>query len=153
MTKLYNATVTALIVLGIVASVAAWTGCQQLKSAAQEGKALVVDCTKAEAVRAITELGPLVEETLIDAILPDAKVTLDPLKSAAQRWTADIGGCILADIVARAQREPDSDPAAPKSSTLTPLQTHRDDLRKAFDEFKAARFSGVTFQLANGARL
>lgn len=157
--RYYVKVIAAALAYGIIAAGAslmcalAVGGCAKVDNVVDRGKALVVDCTRKEAAQAITELGPLVESTLLSAVDGDGKPSLDPLKDAATRWTADLAGCVLADVVSRALVAVRPDPLAPKASTMTPLEIHAAELREQFYAFKALHFGGVTFKLPDGRKL
>lgn len=121
--------------------------CDKLKSTATLGGKILVDCTKHETARVVDQLAPLAEKILVDAIDPDGKVDWQPVKDLAKGFTADVGGCVLSDVVARALKPSPPDPDAPQSS---PLQVDRDALAAGFAELKADLFGGVTFKTASG---
>lgn len=134
----------------ILLLVCAALGCDTLKSAGNAGKDLLIDCTRKETAAVVGEMAPLVETVLIQSADSSGKVSWDPLKDLGKRFTADVGGCIVADVVSRVLRPAPADPSAPQ---LAPLAVDLEQLRADFDAFKAQRFGGVTFKTANGARL
>lgn len=128
----------------VIASVAGLAfGCAWFSKESKQVETDVVDCTKAEAAKAITEFGPLADAILIYATGGNGQVNTDAVKSAAKGFGKDIGGCVLADAVARAVKPAPVDPNAPKSS---PLVSDPDSLRRAL----AAVHPGVHFHTANG---
>lgn len=144
----------ALIVFtGAILMLAMVTSCGQFKSVSNVGKALLVDCAEPATLAVVNQIGPLVENMLIDNVDGEGHINFDPVLEVGSRWTAEVGGCILADVVARAMTPPSEDPKAPKASTASPLQLHREDLRTGFEQFKSSRFGGVTFVLASGQKL
>lgn len=139
--------VALMIVIGALAIAAA--SCNMKNEIKQAGRALV-DCTKAESARAVRELGPVVDALLVSTVGGGTRVDFKPLESLAKGWSLDLGGCIVADAVARALAPTPEDPGAPRSSEL---EVDRKALAADFAAFKARSFAGASFKLANGAEL
>ena len=141
--------VVAAVVLGCAAlMVVMLVGCDPLKRAAKVGAGIVIDCTKTEVVKVTNEMAPMVDSLLIESVDGDGAINWDPVKDAAKRWTAEVGGCILADAVQRALRPQPVDPKAPQSS---PLDIDKAALMQGFAAFKAEQFGAVTFTTAAGS--
>lgn len=131
------------VLLAIVAFGSLAFGCAWFKS---EDKAIasdLVDCTKGSAPKAIAEFGPVVDALLVYATGGNGAVNSDAIKDAAKNFGKDVGGCVLADAVARALKPAATGSGAPKSS---PLQSDPDSLRRAL----AATFPGAHYHTANG---
>lgn len=140
--------VKVLVVIAcIVLELVAFAGCSWLKSEASDAKSAFVDCTKAESVRAVHELGPVVDVVLAQAVAPDTKVSWQPLKDLAKGTTAELFGCVLADVVARNMKPP-SEAGAPKAGQLA---IDHDSLVAGFRELAIAQWGGATFKTPNGA--
>lgn len=97
---------------------AAVCGCGQLK---EEGRAIagdVVDCTKAEAVKAIEQYAPAVEQVIVDSIGGDGKLDKDRVLAATKTFGTNSAKCVLASTIHRLMSPPASSPDAPQSSPL-----------------------------------
>jgi hypothetical protein len=129
----------------IVLALVTLTSCEHLKEAGKAGAAIVVDCTKEETARVVDELGPVVDHIFSQATDPTGKVNWSPIRDLASRFTTEVGGCVLADVVARALK-----PTEPGGVQSSPLQVDLVDLRAGFTALKAERFSGVTFKTSAG---
>lgn len=140
----------AVIASGAILMCAMATSCAKVDAIGNAGKALIVDCAKPATVAIINELSPMVESTLIEYVDGDGKIDWSGFKDAGQRWTANLGGCLVSSVVDRLMKPPSNDPNAPKSSNV---EIDREALRQGFEQWKALRFGGVTFELANGAKL
>lgn len=134
----------------VVLAFALVASCSKLEHVGNVGKEIVVDCTKTEAVRASSELGPLVDGLLYSHADSTGRIDWAPLKDAAKRWSVELGGCVLADAVSRVLRPPAPDPNAPQ---LSPVMLDLADLRAGFALFKAQHFGGVVFVVKNGEQL
>lgn len=118
------------------------------KDIGKTGAGILVDCTKAKAGAVATELGGLVEATVLDAVDSDGKVNWTPVKDLAKSFSRDVGWCALSTAVARILAPPASDPNAPK---VAELQIDRAALRTGFAELKTELLGpGVTFKTADG---
>jgi hypothetical protein len=133
--------------LGLVVIVAVFgvvvVGCAWFKSESKAVASDVVDCTKATAVGAIKEFGPAIDALLLYATGANGVVSADAVKDAGKGFAKEIGGCVLADSIARALKPSLPDPNAPKSS---PLVADPDSLRRAL----ATLQPGVKFHTASG---
>jgi hypothetical protein len=147
MRKLVNVALGLLIMFGLALMTMAWAGCDTLKSAGNAGKQILVDCTKKEVATVVDELGPVVEHLIVDTIDGEGSIDWDPIKESATKWTAEIGGCIVADVVSRALAPPPTDPKAPQ---ISPLQVDHTKLRQGFEAFRAERFGGIHFKTRSG---
>lgn len=136
-----------LVCIAAAFALATSVGCGWLKRESKAVAAAFADCTKGQAKAAVDELAPLADAALSQAIDPDGKVQWGPIVDWSKRFTTNIGGCVLADAVARALAPPSDDPNAPKSS---PLVVDRASLRDGFRALAVERFGGVTFKTANG---
>jgi hypothetical protein len=133
--------------LGLVIFVAIFgvivIGCAWFKSESKAVAHDVVDCTTSTAVGAIKEFGPAIDALLLYATGANGVVSSDAIKDAGKGFAKEIGGCVVADAIARALKPSLPDPNAPKSS---PLVADPDSLRRAL----AAAQPGVKFHTANG---
>lgn len=121
-------------------------GCAWFKS---EGKALakeMVDCTTATAKNAVVQFAPVLEGYLVRAIDGNGHVDTDAVKSVAKSFAPEIGGCVIADVFARALKPAPVQAGAPAASPLTadPASLH--------ETFEAVRvqLGGKTFHTAHG---
>lgn len=130
--------------LGVVALALA---CGSLRSGARGLAAGLVDCTKTETAKVVGELGPVVDAAMINAVGSDSKLDWTPIRDLTKGFSADVGGCVLADAVTRALKPRAEDPQAPRSS---PLEVDRDSLRDGFAALSAERFGGQKFHTAGG---
>lgn len=73
-------------------------GCGWLKSAGRAVADDVVDCTKAEAVRAAGELGPAIRPLVVSAVAGE-KPDWSQLQGLAKSWGVDLGACVFANVV------------------------------------------------------
>ena len=147
-----RAVLDLLIALGVVLAVAMSigvmsSGCSWLKGEAKKTGQAIIDCTKAESAKAVKELGPVVDVVLAQVVDSSGRVNFSQLSDLAKGWGTDIGGCVLADAVARALLPSPADPNAPKAS---PLEADRDALWVGFQAFKRQRFGEVTFYTSRG---
>jgi hypothetical protein len=126
----------------IVACACGWLS-KETKAVAAD----IVDCTTASAKKTVTELGPMADAMLLSAVDAQSKIDWNPITDLAKKFSADVGGCVLADAVARALKPTPADPNAPKSS---PLEVDRVSLRSGFVDLKAKLFPGKTFKTAAG---
>lgn len=126
--------------LGIMAA------CATMAAEAKHDGRAVVDCTTASAKEAVHEFGPTVDALLAQAVDNDGKVNWDPVKDIAKGFTANLGGCVLADTVARFLH-PVQLPGAPKSE---PLQVDKAALLSGFDALRSAQYGGKTFVTEHG---
>ena len=131
----------------VIALIVTSFACTEIKDAARAGASILVDCTKGQAAKVVSELGPTVDSLLLESVDSDGKVDWQPVKDLAKGWTADIGGCVLSDVVARALKPRPEDPNAPKSS---PLDLDLDALAAGFAKLRAEQFPGVTFRTSSG---
>jgi len=136
-----RASVGMLLVLVSLAGLA--VGCAWLKGESKQVVSDVVDCTKANAANAIKEFGPVLDSLIIYATGGNGTVNGDAITSAAKNFGKEVGGCVLADAVARALKPAATGSAAPKSS---PLVSDPDSLRRALAEAQP----GVRFHTASG---
>jgi len=97
---------------------ATYCGCSAVQEEAKNVTRDVVDCTKATAVKAITEYGPAVEQVLVDSIGGDGKLDKERVKSATLKFASDDARCVLASTIARLMKPPASAPGAPQASPL-----------------------------------
>lgn len=118
--------------------------CQDAKSIATSGGKALVDCTAKQIAPTLTEFGPVMERVVLDAVDPSGKVNWSPVKDVAKGFTKDIGGCLLADVVARL--------LAPKADATqnAPLMVDRDSLLSGFAELRTSQFGGATYKTASG---
>lgn len=93
-------------------------GCAWTKTETKALASDVVDCTKAEAATAITEFGPAIDALLVFVTGGDGKVDGAQLAAAGKGFARELGGCVVADAVARALKPAPADPNAPKASPL-----------------------------------
>lgn len=121
--------------------------CQDVKDAGSGLKSAAVDCTRAETLKVAGELGPVVEHVLTEAVTPDGHIDWAPVKDLAKGFTVDVGGCVLASVVARVLHPAPASPGAPQSS---PLAIDREALRAGFGKLKGELFGGVTFRTPDG---
>lgn len=118
------------------------------KDAAKTGAGIVVDCTTGEAAKAVHELGPLAEKVVIDAIDPSGKVDWSPVKELGKKFSAQVGGCVLADVIGRVLNPKPDDPNAPK---VGGMNVDLAAVRAGFAQTKVELFGdGVTFQTSSG---
>lgn len=123
-------------------------GCAWFTTAAsKESKAVagdVVDCTKSEVTKnAITEFGPAIDALLVYATGGGGQLDAAQLGAGAKNFVKGVGGCVVADAIARALKPAPADPSAPKAS---PLVAEPGSLRNAM----ATLYPGVKFHTANG---
>jgi hypothetical protein len=138
------AAMVLLVMLGIGASTAA---CSWLKSQGDIAKAAVVDCTTSTAHDAISQFGPALDAQLVQATDPNGKVNWQRMKDLSKGLRAELGGCVLATVVAHELAPDKPDPNAPKSS---PLELDATSLRQGFDDIRRAQFHGATFKTDSG---
>lgn len=144
--------VTTLVGLAMLLALAgltfvALTGCTWLKGEAADVKSAVVDCTKTEAAKVVTQLGPLAEVALIQAIDPDSKVQWRPLETLFKDATADVAGCALAAAVQKLLIPPQPQVGAPKSE---PVTVDRAALLGSWRAFSVGHFGGAVFHTESG---
>lgn len=137
-----------LLVVIVIPALVAIAACGWLGSETKATAKDLVDCTKGEAKQVTAELGPVVDVLLVNAIDPSSKVQWAPIEDIAKKFSADVGGCLLADAVTRALAPAPADPAAPKSS---PLVVDQASLRDGFAAYKARTFPGKAFKTDHGA--
>lgn len=136
--------VAALLCVSLTLHLAA---CGWMKNTAHDVATSIVDCTKGEAKKAATELGPVVDILLIQAVDGNSKVDWAPVRDVAKRFSADVGGCVLADAVARALKPRSEDPQAPK---ISPLEVDRASLREGFRALSVELWKGASFKTDEG---
>lgn len=124
-------------------AIAMLIGCAWFTSERKAVAGDVIDCTKAEAKNAITEFGPAIDALLVLATGGDGNIDTAQLGNAAKNFGKAVGGCVVADAVARALKPAPADPSAPKSS---PLVADPVSLRNAL----AALYPKTKFHTANG---
>lgn len=134
---------TAAMLFFVMAIAHTSTGCAWFKSESKAVATDVVDCTKASAVGAIKEFGPAIDALLLYATGANGVVSSEALEDAGKGFAKEIGGCVIADSIARALKPSLPDPNAPKSS---PLVADPDSLRRVL----ATLHPGVKFHTANG---
>ncbi len=76
----------------------------------------------------------------------DGKVDWASVKSATKGFGVDVGGCVLASVVARALAPKSADPNAPAASSL---EANPDDLRAGFEELRKS-LGGKSFKTSTG---
>lgn len=124
-------------------AVAGLVGCAWFTSERKAVASDVIDCTKAEAKNAITEFGPAIDALLVLATGGDGNVDTAQLGNAAKNFGKAVGGCVVADAVARALKPAPADPNAPKAS---PLVADPGSLRNAM----ASLYPGTKFHTPSG---
>lgn len=133
--------------LGLVVFVAGFgvivIGCAWFKSESKAVAGDVVDCTKTTAAGAIKEFGPAIDALLVYATGGNGTINSDAIKDAGRGFAKEVGGCVVADAIARALRPPAADPNAPKAS---PLEAAPDSLRATLAEL----YPGQHFKTVNG---
>jgi hypothetical protein len=123
------------------------SGCAWFKSETRAVAGDVVDCTKAEAVKAITQFGPALDALLVYATGGNGQLNADAVKDASKGFAKEIGTCVLADSITRALKPAAADPSAPKSS---PLEADPESLRQAFEAVRRSVAPGASFKTAQG---
>jgi len=131
--------------IAIALTACAWLlcACAWFKSESKAVAGDVVDCTTSSAASQIREYGPLVDSMLVYATDGGGKINGDAVKAASKGFAMNVGGCVLADSIARALTPKPTDPNAPKAS---PLEADPDSLRDAI----GALYPGKHFKTANG---
>lgn len=137
----------AAILLVLVLGAASLQSCSWLKSEGDAAKAAVVDCTTSTAHDAIKQFGPILDALLVQAADPNGKVNWTPVKDLGKGLGAELGGCVLATVVAHELAPAKPDPDAPKAS---PLELNAASLRDGFDEIRRAQFHGASFKTDHG---
>lgn len=134
--------------LGFVAVFGFVVGCAWLskESKTSLGKD-VINCLDAEQSKAIGAFAPVVDALLVEATGGDGQIDVQRLKAGTKSMTAEVGGCVLADAIARALAPKPADPNAPKSS---PLEADRSLLRAAFEILRADQLAHKVFRTAYG---
>lgn len=128
-------------------AVIAVIGCSAFRREAHAVASGIVDCTAKQTHAAVSELRPLGDAMLVNAI--DAgKVNWSPVRDLAKGFVTDVGRCVLADAVSRALRPPSNDPNAPK---ISPLEVDQDALRAGFKQLSADLYGGITFKTDSGS--
>lgn len=122
-------------------------GCAWLKSEGDVAKAAVIDCTTATAHDAIKQFGPILDALLVQATDPNGKVNWTPVKDLGKGLGTELGGCVLATVVAHELAPDKPGPNAPKSS---PLELNAASLREGFDDIRRAQFHGASFKTDHG---
>lgn len=125
---------------------ATYCGCSAVQEEAKNVAHDVVDCTKATAVKAITEYAPAVEQVVVDAIDGHGKLDKDRVKAATVKFASDDARCVLASVVARLMKPPASSPDAPQAS---PLAVDLGDLQALHRE----QLGGLRYKLPDGGVL
>lgn len=125
---------------------ATFCGCNTLKEEARATAKTVVDCTTSTAVQAITEYGPAVEQSLVDALGSDGKLDKDRAKAVTKSLATEAARCVLASTIARLIKPPSSDPNAPQSSPLAVDLAGLEELRKD-------QLGGLRYKLPDGGTL
>jgi hypothetical protein len=121
--------------------------CSALESTAKQTAHDLVDCTTSKAREAIDQYGGVVDAALELATDGSGHVDKGKLLDSAKNFAIDTGGCVLADAIARALSSHSDDPNAPKSS---PLDADPVALRQAFEQLKAEKYGGKSFQTPHG---
>jgi hypothetical protein len=134
---------TAAMLCLFVGIVHTQTACATLKSGGKAVASDAIDCTKAEAMKAITQFAPVVDALLVYSTGGDGKIDTAALKSASKSFARDVGGCVVADAIVRALKPAPADPNAPKSS---PLVADPVSLRAAIADL----YPGASFHTASG---
>jgi len=141
---LKKAPMLAVFLLG-AAVIPSASGCT--KGAAIAAGKSVVDCTKGAAPELVTEFSPVLEQLISRATGGDGHVDKASVLAGVKNFGVDVGGCVLATVVARALAPAPADPNAPKSS---PLIADAADLRSIFDSIRTTRLGGATFRTDAG---
>lgn len=118
-------------------------GCAWFKSESKAVASDVVDCTVSTATSNIKQFGPVLDALLVYATDGGGKINGDAVKAATTGFAKEVGGCVLADTIARALKPAPTDPNAPKSS---PLVADPSSLRATL----AGLYPGVRFHTAAG---
>jgi hypothetical protein len=106
------------------------TGCSTIKDEAKATAKTVIDCTKAEAVEAIAQYSPAVEQVFVDAIDGQGKLDKERVKAATKSFATDTAKCVLAQTIARLLTPPTETSGAPQSSPLLVDLVGLQELRK-----------------------
>jgi hypothetical protein len=120
-------------------------GCGWLKSTSRAVADDVVDCTRAEAVRAAGELGPAIRPLVVSAVAGE-RPDWSQLRGLAKSWSVELGGCVLANVVTDLEA---AVRGAPKthSQQLDPAALHAGARALLVERFGNAR----TFKTATGS--
>lgn len=138
---------TAGVLLVVVLATSQLGACTWLKSEGAVAKKAAIDCTTSTAHDAIKQFGPIVDALLVQATTPDGKVNWQPVKDLGKGLGAELGGCVLATVVAHELAPAPPDPNAPKAAELV---LDAASLRAGFNEIRNAQFGGATFKTDAG---
>lgn len=130
-------------ILAVLAFAVGIAGCGWLKSTSRTVADHAVDCTTAQAVKVAGELGSVVRPAVVAAV---AGGDWAPLKTLAKDGTAEVLGCLLANVATDLER---AIRGAPKTHAqqLDPDQLHAGVRALLVERFGNAR----TFQTPLGA--
>lgn len=121
--------------------------CSWAKGQEQIAKTATVDCTKSTAHDAVTQFAPILDALLVQATTPDGKVQWGPLEDLTKNLGAELGGCVLAEVVAHELAPQAPATGAPKAAILV---LDPGSLRAGFEQIRTKRFGGATFKLDSG---
>lgn len=125
----------------IIAAPFALSSCGWMKRETKAVASDIVDCTKANAVAAALEYGPLVDSVLASALSDTGKVDWKSVKAATKNFALDTGGCVLAAAIERLKQPRGQD------SQASPLAVDVADLEAGWTLLRRTQFDGKTFAL------